>query len=81
MAFLLIHSKWFNYSFWINSYLLRLIQAEEAGLLDKVKLIYPKEWDNIPYVVESLKCFNVKKEIIPLDTNLFIENLIMPETR
>ena len=79
--FLLIHSKWFNYSFWINSYLLRLIQAEEAGLLDKVKLIYPKEWDNIPYVVESLKCFNVKKEIIPLDTNLFIENLIMPETR
>lgn len=80
-SFLLIHSKWFNYSFWINSYLLRLIQAEEAGLLDKVKLIYPQEWDSIPFVVESLKCFNVKKEVIPLDTNLFVENLVMPETR
>jgi hypothetical protein len=80
-CYLLIHSKWFNYSFWINSYLLRLIQAEELGLLDKVKLIYPKEWDAIPYVVESLKCFNIAKEVIPLDTNLFVQNLILPETR
>ncbi len=80
-SYLLIHSKWFNYSFWINSYLLRLIQAEEEGLLDKVKVIYPKEWDAIPYVVESLKCFNIRKEVIPLDTNLFVQNLILPETR
>ena len=80
-TYLLIHSKWFNYSFWINSYLLRLIQAEEAGLLEKVKLIYPKEWESIPYVVESLNCFNVRKEVIPLDTNLFVANLVMPETR
>ena len=80
-SYLLIHSKWFNYSFWINSYLLRLIQAEEAGLLDKVKVIYPKEWDAIPYVVESLKCFNIIKEVIPVDTNLFVQNLVLPETR
>lgn len=80
-SYLLIHSKWFNYSFWINSYLLRLIQAEEAGLLDRVKVIYPKEWDAIPYVVESLKCFNIIKEVIPLDTNLFVQNLVLPETR
>lgn len=79
--YLLIHSKWFNYSFWINSFLLRLIMAEESGLLSKVKLIYPKEWDKIPYVTESLACFNIKKEIIPLDHHLFVKKLYMPETR
>jgi hypothetical protein len=80
-VYLLIHAKWFNYSFWINSYLLRLIAVEEAGMLDSVKLIYPQDWDHIPYVRESLKCFNVKKEIIPSDTHLFVKNLILPQTR
>jgi hypothetical protein len=28
---LLIHSKWFNYAFWINAYLPRLIMAEEEA--------------------------------------------------
>lgn len=80
-TFILIHSKWFNYSFWINSYLLRLIEAEEKGLLKDVKLIYLEEWDKIPYVVESLKCFTIKHERIPQDTNLFVKKIIFPETR
>ena len=79
--YLIIHAKWFNYSFWINSYLVRLIQAEEAGLLNKIKLIYPQEWDKIPYVTESLKCFNLEREIISEDTHMFIKKLVMPETR
>lgn len=80
-TYLLIHSKWFNYSFWINSFLVRLIQAEQAGLLPELILIYPQEWDSIPYVVESLQCFNLQKEVIPSDHHLFVEHLIMPETR
>jgi len=79
--YLLIHSKWFNYSFWINSFLTRLLMAEEAGLLDNVVLIYPENWDNIQYVRESLSCFNVKTIKIPSGHHLFVEHLVMPETR
>ena len=79
--YLLIHSKWFNYSFWINSSLLRLIQAEEKGYLTDVRLIYPEEWDEIRYVKESLECFNINKVVIPKDNHLFVKNLILPHTR
>jgi hypothetical protein len=79
--YLLIHSKWFNYSFWINSFILRLIMAEEAGLLPKVKLICPEEWYNIPYVKQSLEVFNVQHEVIPVDDHIFADKLVMPETR
>jgi len=79
--YLLIHSKWFNYSFWINSFLPRLVQAENAGILNDVKLIVPEGWKNIPYVWDSLEAFNISKEIIPADSHLFVDHLIMPETR
>ena len=79
--YLLIHSKWFNYSFWVNSSLLRLIQAEEEGYLTDARLIYPEEWNDIRYVKESLECFNIKKILIPKDNHLFVKNLILPHTR
>lgn len=79
--YLLIHSKWFNYSFWINSFLPRLIQIENEGLLKEVKLIVPEGWKNIAYVWDSLKAFDVQLEMIPADHHLFVEHLIMPETR
>ncbi|MBP6754592.1 MAG: glycosyltransferase family 61 protein [Bacteroidia bacterium] len=80
-VYLLIHSKWFNYSFWINSYLLRLIQAEESSYVKNIKLIFPEEWNDIRYVKESLECFNIDIEVIPRDTHVFVKNLIMPHTR
>jgi len=79
--YLLIHSKWFNYSFWVNSFLTRLLMAEEAGLLERTILLYPENWDNIQFVRESLSCFNVKTIRIPTDHHLFIKHLVMPETR
>jgi hypothetical protein len=79
--YLLIHTKWFNYSFWVSSSLLRLIQAEEKGYLKDALLIYPEEWDNIRYVKESLECFNINKILIPKDNHLFVKNLILPHTR
>ncbi len=80
-TYLLIHSKWFNYSFWVNSFLPRLIQAEESGLLKKSKLIVPQGWKKIPYVLDSLKVFDCEFEIIPEGYHVFVDNLIMPETR
>ena len=79
--YLLIHSKWFNYSFWVNSFLVRLHQAEEEIGLENVVLIYPEGWAKISYVVESLKCFDVKVQLVPTDHHMFVKHLIMPETR
>jgi hypothetical protein len=79
--YLLIHSKWFNYSFWVNSCLVRLQMAEQAGLLNDVLLIYPEAWKNINFVNESISCFNVSKQTIPHDHHMFVPNLVMPETR
>jgi hypothetical protein len=79
--YILIYSKWFNYSFWINSCLVRLIMAEKKGNLENSLLLYPEGWDNIPFVRDSLQCFNIKKEVIPNDHNMFIKNLVLPETR
>lgn len=79
--YLLIHSKWFNYAFWINSFLPRLLTAEKSGLLKQAKLIVPSIWKELPYVWESLKAFDVEMEIISPDVHLFVDNLIMPTTR
>ena len=78
---LLIHSKWFNYSFWITDCLNRLLLAEEKGLLNKVKLIYPEEWKNINYVNESLEGFNVEKIMIPKGTHVYSDKLHFVQTR
>lgn len=79
--YLLIHSSWFNYSFWINSYLLRLITALREVDQDKLYLLYPEEWDSIPYVSESLQYFDIPIKRIPRDHHIFVKYLIMPETR
>jgi hypothetical protein len=79
--YLLIHSKWFNYAFWITDYLPRLIMVEENFLLEKTVLIFPESWKSIDYVQESLSSFDIKTKEIPSGTHLFIDELVMPETR
>ncbi len=80
-TYILIHSKWFNYSFWITSFLPRLIQIENEIGLENVTLIYPQTWGNISYVKDSLMAFNLSVEIIPQDHQLFVPHLLMPTTR
>ena len=80
-TYLIIHSKWLNYSFWLTEYLTRLIRVEKEIGLENLTLIYPEEWDNIKYIVESLEIFNIEKIKIPEGHHLFVENLIFPETR
>ena len=80
-TYLLIHSKWLNYSFWITEYLQRLTRVEnEIGLKDLI-LLYPDVWDNIPYISESLKAFQIEHYRIPAGHHLFIDNLVFPEVR
>jgi hypothetical protein len=79
--YLLIHTKWFNYAFWVNSCLSRLIEADKQGLLKTCILIVPEFWQRTPYVWESLKAFDVQKIIIPDGVHLFVDRLVMPETR
>ena len=79
--YLLIHSAWFNYSFWVNSFLIRLITAIKDKASSNLCLLYPEEWDSIPYVKESLTYFDIPIQLIPKDHHIFVKNLIMPTTR
>ena len=76
-----IHSKWFNYGFWLNSSLHRLIKLEEQGLLNNTTLLIPETIYNKSFVKETLSIFDVKIELIPLGTHMFIDDLIMVDTR
>jgi hypothetical protein len=80
-TYLLIHSKWLNYSFWVTEYLQRLVRVEKEIGFDNLILLYPEEWDSISYIQESLNAFKIEKYKIPSGHHLFIENLIFPETR
>jgi hypothetical protein len=80
-TYLLIHSKWLNYSFWITEYLQRLVRVEKEMGLKNIILLYPEEWDDVPYIKETLSAFQIEKFRIPSGYHLFIENLIFPEVR
>ncbi len=80
-TYLIIHSKWFNYAFWINCYLSRLIRAEKEGLLKDAVLILPEGLSKVPYVSASLQAFDVETRILPAGVHLKVSRLLMPETR
>ena len=76
----LIHTKWFNYSFWLTSSLvrLRMLLAKHSAFT----LIYPEEWDTISYIQDTLKAFpNIKKEKIPAGVHVQVPHLLLPEVR
>lgn len=77
--YLLIHSKWFNYAFWINAFLPRLFQA--IKLDSNIVLIAPESWKTIPFVMQTLEKIEIKKEWIPIDHQIFVKKLVLPETR
>jgi hypothetical protein len=79
-TYAVIHTKWFNYSFWITSSLHRLIMLQQLG--KDFTLLYPEAWDTIPYVTESLKAFpNLKIYKIPTGVHVQVPHLLMPEVR
>ena len=78
--YLLIHSPWFSYYFWITECLPRLLMVKDQ--LDKLTLIYPESWDNYSFVTETLEQFpNLKIKRIESDVHLRVKNLVLPEVK
>jgi len=75
-----IHTKWFNYSFWITSSLARLRMLCDSGI-DFV-LLYPEGWDSKPYITQSLLAFpGIKTLRIPDGVHVGVPRLLLPEVR
>lgn len=79
-TYLAIHTKWFGYFFWLTDALPKLIKTK--GLHKEVELIYPENWDAIPFVADTLKLFpDLKTKRIESGVHLQVKKLILPETR
>lgn len=79
-TYLVIHSPWFSYYFWITECLPRLLMVKEH--LKDLTLIYPENWKNISFVNETISLFpELKIEVIPSDVHLFVKKLVMPEVK
>ncbi|MCF8258644.1 MAG: glycosyltransferase family 61 protein [Flavobacteriales bacterium] len=79
-TYLLIHSPWFSYYFWISECLPRLLMVREH--LKDLVLIYPQNWEGKTFVNETLKLFpELRIEVVPKDVHLFVKDLVMPEVK
>ncbi|MCQ2607427.1 MAG: glycosyltransferase family 61 protein [Bacteroidales bacterium] len=75
-----IHTKWFNYSFWMTSSLVRLQMLYDLG--KDFILLYPEEWDTLPFVQATLRTFpKLKIERIPAGIHVQVPHLLLPEVR
>jgi hypothetical protein len=81
-TYLLIHHKWFGYSFWLTCFMPRLLRALDAGLVAKnTKLLVSNRWNNFEYVASSLASVGIEWECLELDEHAFISRLILPHAR
>jgi capsular polysaccharide biosynthesis protein len=79
-TYLLVHTKWFNYFFWVTSSLIRLIKTRD--LHKELTLIYPISWEQYAFVNDSLKMFpDLKKILIPEGEHMKVGKLLLPEVR
>lgn len=79
-TYAIIHTKWFNYSFWIMSSLVRLQMLVDSG--KPFVLLYPEEWDTIPYVQQTLQAFpSIEMQRIPAGVHIQVPHLLLPEVR
>lgn len=78
--YLLIHSPWFSYYFWITECLPRILMVKDE--LKELTLIYPEGWKDLTFVNQSLALFpDLQTVEIPADHQVFVKNLVMPETK
>jgi len=79
-TYLLIHSPWFSYYFWLTECIPRLLMVREH--LKDLVLIYPEGWTKLPFVNETLALFpELQREVVPTDVHLFVKDLVMPEVK
>jgi len=78
--YLIIHSPWFSYYFWLTECLPRLLMVKEQ--LKELVLIYPENWKSCTFVNETLDLFpELERCFISADTHLFVKNLVLPEVK
>lgn len=79
-TYLLVHSPWFSYYFWITECIPRLLMARP--FFKEVRLIYPETWHRLPFVQETLQLFpELEWEVVPEDVHLEVPHLLMPEVK
>jgi capsular polysaccharide biosynthesis protein len=79
-TYLVIHSPWFSYYFWLTECLPSLLMVREY--LHELVLIYPEQWDRFAFVQETLALFpELKVERVKRDVHLRVKNLVMPEVK
>lgn len=79
-TYAIVHTKWFNYAFWMNSSIPRLLMLEKSENQNFVLLI-PEKLYAFDFVKETLKAFDFQIELIPDGQHLFIDELLFPQTR
>lgn len=78
--YLVVHSPWFSYYFWVTECIPRLLSVREHH--HDLVLIYPEQWKHLSFVNETLSLFpDLQWEVIPQDVHLRVKNLIMPEVK
>ena len=78
--YLLIHSPWFSYYFWVTECLPRLLMVKEHH--QSLTLIYPESWRKCAFVNETLALFpDLDRVEVPSDVHLWVKNLVMPEVK
>lgn len=78
--YLVIHSPWFSYYFWITECLPRLLMVKEQ--LSELTLLFPPGWKKLSFVNQTLEIFpELKIYEIPYGQHLFVKTLIMPEVK
>jgi capsular polysaccharide biosynthesis protein len=79
-TYLVIHSPWFSYYFWVTECIPRLLMVREH--LHELVLIYPEQWDRFPFVKDTLGLFpELQIERVKRDVHLRVSNLVMPEVK
>lgn len=78
--YLVIHSPWFSYYFWLTECLPRLLMVKEQ--LHELVLLFPAGWKKFPFVNQTLEMFpQLQTYEIPFGKHLFVKNLVMPEVK
>jgi len=78
--YLLIHSPWFSYYFWITECIPRILMVKNH--LKDLTLIYPESWDKFRFVKDTLSLFpELSIQKVETDKHLWVKNLIMPEVK
>lgn len=79
--FAIVHTKWFNYAFWMNDSIYRCILLEENFHKKDYTILIPKSIYEQPFVKETIGVFDFQIKIINPDEHCFVNSLFFPQVR